>query len=155
MAQTMMTIGTLARRAGVNSRTVRFYERIGLLTPPARTTAGYRIYTGAEEERLRFIRRAQAAGLSLTDIAGILAIRANGAAPCRVVRALAEAKAEDIAQKIRVLEQARLNLLHLAEIARDIEPACAQATSAICLAFDKEPLASDRVATSSESPSRP
>jgi DNA-binding transcriptional MerR regulator len=70
-----MTIGKLARQANVNPRTLRYYERIGLLAPSTRTAAGYRLYTDHDATRLTFIRRAQALGLSLTEIAAVIDAR--------------------------------------------------------------------------------
>ncbi|HEU5422480.1 MAG TPA: MerR family transcriptional regulator, partial [Nitrolancea sp.] len=63
-----MRIGVLATRAGVTAKTIRYYETFGLLPAPRRATNGYRCYTEADLTRLRFIRRAQAAGLSLQAI---------------------------------------------------------------------------------------
>jgi DNA-binding transcriptional MerR regulator len=62
MAATM-TIGEAGRRAAVNPRTLRYYERIGLLVPTARSNAGYRLYSAGDLARLAFIRRAQRLGL--------------------------------------------------------------------------------------------
>ncbi len=72
-----LTIGALARRAGVTTSMLRFYEREGLLKPAGRTTAGYRIYPASAEDTLRFIRRAQRLGFSLSDIK--LLLREDGA----------------------------------------------------------------------------
>ncbi len=87
-----MTIGELARRARINPRTLRFYERSGILAPAARTDAGYRLYTERDAARLSFIRRAQTLGLSLSDIAGIIALREAGTMPCRHVSAVARSR---------------------------------------------------------------
>ena len=133
MAATM-TIGEAARRAAVNPRTLRYYERIGLLAPSMRSAAGYRLYTAADLTRLAFIRRAQRLGLSLAEIAAVLAVRA---APCRHVRALAQAKVSEIETHLDELRALRQELMDLAERALAVEPACA-AGSAICLAFDRE-----------------
>lgn len=130
-----MTIGQLASRAGINPRTLRYYERIGLLVPSSRTEAGYRIYTSADADRLSFIRRAQATGLSLAEIADIISVREGGTAPCRHVRVLAEAKVGEIDTRIAELRALREDLTRLAGLARDVEPVCADG-SAICLAFD-------------------
>ncbi len=131
----LMRIGEIARLVGVNPRTLRYYERIGLLAPSSRTEAGYRVYTSAEAERLAFIRRAQATGLSLAEIADIISVREGGAAPCRHVRELSEAKVAEIDERIAELQELRNDLTRLAELARDVEPECARGTS-ICLAFD-------------------
>ncbi len=85
-----MRIGELAHRAGINPRTLRYYERIGLLAPSARTEAGYRLYSDKDADRLAFIRRAQTLGLSLAEIADIIALRDSGTPPCRDVHAVVE-----------------------------------------------------------------
>jgi DNA-binding transcriptional MerR regulator len=123
--------------AAVNPRTLRYYERIGLLAPSMRSAAGYRLYTAADLTRLAFIRRAQRLGLSLAEIAAVLAVRAAGTAPCRHVRALAQAKVLEIETHLEELRALRQELMDLAERALAVEPACA-AGSAICLAFDRE-----------------
>ncbi len=130
-----MTIGQLAKRAGVNPRTLRYYERIGLLVPASRTDAGYRVYTRRDAERLAFIRRAQLMGLSLAEIADIISVREGGTAPCRHVRDLAGVKIAEIDERIAELQALREDLTRLAELVRDMEPACAGASS-ICLAFE-------------------
>ena len=128
-------IGELAHAAGINPRTLRYYERIGLLSPSGRSGAGYRLYTEQDARRLAFIRRAQHLGLSLRAIAEILAVRDTGAAPCRHVRALAEAKVAEIDERIATLRQLRAELIQLAARAETVEPNCADA-SPICLAFE-------------------
>lgn len=132
-----MTIGQLARMLGINPRTLRYYERIGLLIPSARTAAGYRIYSEHDAERLAFIRRAQRLGWSLDEIASIIAVRESGSAPCRHVRALAEAKAREITARIAELEALRQEMGQLARVAVEVEPACAESSS-ICLAFEPD-----------------
>jgi MerR family mercuric resistance operon transcriptional regulator len=67
-----MTIGQLARRVGVNLETVRYYERIGILAAPRRTTGGYRIYAPADEKALLAICRGRDLGFSLAEIRTIL-----------------------------------------------------------------------------------
>ena len=135
-----MQIGELARSAGLNPRTLRYYERIGLLVPSGRTAAGYRLYTARDARRLGFIRRAQGLGLPLQAIAEILAVRDAGGAPCRRVRALAEARAAELDRRIAELQELRAELTRLAERAVAVEPDCA-AGSPDCLAFEPEPAA--------------
>jgi DNA-binding transcriptional MerR regulator len=138
-----MTIGQIARAGGVNPRTLRYYERIGLLTPSARSEADYRLYTASDAARLAFIRRAQATGLSLAEIGAVLAVRDAGTAPCRHVRALAQAKVVELDARLADLRALRQELVALAERALAVEPACAAATAAVCLAFaDGKPPAS-------------
>ncbi|HEX5596540.1 MAG TPA: MerR family transcriptional regulator, partial [Micromonosporaceae bacterium] len=76
------TISELARRVEVTADTVRYYERIGLLPAPQRTTGAHRRYGPAALDRLRFIQGAQRLGLSLADIANLLAVRDTGDCPC-------------------------------------------------------------------------
>lgn len=74
----LLTIGQLAKRVGLRPSALRFYEAEGLLAPQAHTAAGYRLYSPAAEETLRFIQRAQRLGFALADIATLLAGRAGG-----------------------------------------------------------------------------
>ena len=101
------TIGELAAAAGVPASTVRFYERQGLLVPDGRTEARYRVYGGASLARLRFIRGAQEAGLALSDIGAVLALREAGAAPCGDVRRLLEQRLAATEDRLTELQQAR------------------------------------------------
>ena len=133
-----MRIGELARAAGLNPRTLRYYERIGLLPPAGRTDAGYRRYTAGDARRLAFIRRAQGLGLSLAAIAEILAVRDGGAAPCGRVRALGEVRVAEIDRRIAELRALREELARVVAIAREVEPACA-AGDGICLAIEPGP----------------
>ena len=83
-----MRIGELAEQAGISTKAIRYYEQIGILAPPARTTSGYRAYDHAALGRLGFVRAAQALGLTLGEIRQIIAFRDQGAAPCSHVAAL-------------------------------------------------------------------
>jgi DNA-binding transcriptional MerR regulator len=133
-----MTIGVLARRIGVHPRALRYYERIGLLRPADHTAAGYRLYTERDEQRVAFIRHAQTFGLSLDEIAGILAVRDSGAPPCRHVGAIAEARIHALDARLNELLALRAELSRLAETAATIEPTC-QSSDSICLAFGGAP----------------
>jgi MerR family transcriptional regulator, copper efflux regulator len=79
-------IGMAAKAAGLNPRTLRFYERVGLLPRPARTRAGYRVYSDDALARLAFIGRAKDLGLNLKEIRGILEQRDRGNLSCSTVR---------------------------------------------------------------------
>ena len=109
-----MLIGELARRAGVNVQTVRYYERRGLLADPRAREQGYREYTNATLERLRFIRRAQELGFTLTEIGELLALRLDAGATAAAVKARAAEKVAEIDAKLRDLERIRAALTHLA-----------------------------------------
>src|SRR5690349_24171477 len=77
-----LRVAELADAVGLSPDTIRYYERAGLLPPPARTRAGYRAYDASAVERLRFIQGAQRLGLKLGDIRDLLAVRDTGTCPC-------------------------------------------------------------------------
>jgi MerR family mercuric resistance operon transcriptional regulator len=108
-----LTIGRLARQAGVNQETVRFYERRGLLPRPPRSASGYRLFPAEAARRLRFIRRAQELGFSLAEIAELLSLRVSRRATSGAIRARAEAKISDIESKIKTLESMKKTLRKL------------------------------------------
>jgi MerR family mercuric resistance operon transcriptional regulator len=109
-----MRIGELARRAGVNVQTVRYYERRGLLPDPRASERGYREYGEATLERLRFIKRAQDLGFTLAEISELLALRLGRGATAGRVKARAQAKIREIEGRLRDLERIRHALSHLA-----------------------------------------
>ena len=98
-----LTIGQVARRAGVGIETVRFYERRGLIKDPPRTAAGCRQYPADVVLRLRFVKRAKELGFSLKEIAELLSLRLKPEKTCGDVKRRAEAKIADIGEKIRAL----------------------------------------------------
>jgi Hg(II)-responsive transcriptional regulator len=102
-----LTIGGVARRAGVGVETVRFYERRGLLRRPARPGAGFRTYPEEAVGRLQFIRQAQALGFTLKEIADLLALRVAPGTDCAAVRGRAAAKLADVERRLAELERIR------------------------------------------------
>jgi Hg(II)-responsive transcriptional regulator len=104
---TALTIGALARRAGVGVETVRFYERRGLVRRPPRPGSGFRAYPEETVARLRFIRQAQALGFTLKEIADLLALRVAPGTDCAAVRARAAAKLADVEGRLVELERIR------------------------------------------------
>lgn len=118
-----MRIGLLAERAGLTTKTIRFYEQAGLLPSPPRTSAGYRDYPAETAGRLTFIRDAQAAGLTLAEIRGILALRDDGQAPCRHVTALIDRHLAQVNERIAELTQTRAALTDLRHRAAATDPA--------------------------------
>ena len=99
------TIGKLATAAGVPTTTVRYYERVGLLTPDARTGRNYRSYTAATLERLQFIRTAQSAGLSLDDVANVIRLADEDGVPCAAVQAIMRQRLAQIEQRLAEQKQ--------------------------------------------------
>lgn len=107
-------IGKLAKALGLGAGTLRYYEQVGLLAPAQRTASGYRLYDRDAARRLRFIRRAQALGFSLEEVAGLLALHDNPGGPARRVKRLTSAKIADIEARIRDLERMKQVLEALA-----------------------------------------
>jgi DNA-binding transcriptional MerR regulator len=108
-----LRIGELADELGLNPKTIRYYEEIGLLPAPQRSTAGYRLYGAADRERLRFIAKAKAIGLSLEEIGEILQLRDGGTDPCAHVRDLLDRRLAAVEEHLRVLSELRHELLAL------------------------------------------
>jgi len=108
-----LTIGQVARRAGVGIETVRFYEREGLLEKPARKKSGYRQYQEDVVARLRFIKRAKELGFSLKEIKELLSLRVDPETTCAEVRRKAEAKIVDVDEKIQALRRIKKALVNL------------------------------------------
>ncbi|MCL4301006.1 MAG: heavy metal-responsive transcriptional regulator [Anaerolineae bacterium] len=108
-----LRIGNLAQASGVSTKTIRFYEEIGLLPPAQRAENGYRLYGGEDVRRLRFIRNARSLGFTLDDLKEVLALRDQGEAPCRYVAHLLEAKAAEIEERIRQLQELQQDLQQL------------------------------------------
>lgn len=109
----MLTRSKLAQKAGVHAETIRYYEQQGLLPPPRRTAAGYRLYTETDVARLRFIKRAQELGFSLKEIEELLALEATPEASSGLVRQRALAKIAEIEARIRDLTRIRDTLCQL------------------------------------------
>jgi DNA-binding transcriptional MerR regulator len=102
-----MRIGELADRVGVNTKTIRYYESIGLVPQPPRTGAGYRIYGAEDEARLVFIKTAQHLGLSLDEIREVLTLRDAGTAPCDHVRGMLREQIRTISRRMAELRRLR------------------------------------------------
>jgi MerR family mercuric resistance operon transcriptional regulator len=107
-----LVIGRLARRAGVNVETIRYYERVGLMRPPPRTAGGYRVYGEGDATRLRFIRRARELGFTLDQVRDLLRLAEDREHSCAEARGLASAHLADVRAKLadlrrmeRVLEE--------------------------------------------------
>ncbi|HFQ92068.1 MAG TPA: MerR family transcriptional regulator [Chromatiales bacterium] len=114
-----LTIGRLARAAGVNVETVRYYQRLGLVARPPRPAAGYRLYDKATIHRIQFIKRAQCLGFSLREIARLLEL---GEGQCDDVRAQAERRRRKIEAQIQELMLMKARLERLIGQCRDSTP---------------------------------
>lgn len=93
-------IGEVAKQVGLNPKTIRYYESLGLLSEPERTESGYRVYTEKDIERLGFIKGGKALGLALSEIKDILEAWNEGDSPCGHVSSLLETKIDDLDRRI-------------------------------------------------------
>lgn len=118
-----MQIGKLASLSGVSTKTIRYYEGIGLVPAPQRSASGYRDYDESALDRLGFIRAAQAVGLSLGEIRGIVALRDGGDTPCGHVLDLLRARSAELDRRIAELRSLRGELHRLVERAESLDPA--------------------------------
>ncbi len=111
-----LTIGELARRAGVGVETIRFYEREGLLVDPPRAPSGHRRFPEHELDRLLFIRRAKELGFTLAETRELLALQATRGASCGRVKRHVEEKLVDIERRLQTLRRMKrvLRKLHAA-----------------------------------------
>lgn len=117
-----MRIGQLAEQAGVSTKTIRYYESVGLLPEPKRTSSGYRSYEGGTVERLRFIRDAQSSGLSLAEIASVLELKESGTTSCHHTRSLLTRHLEEVDRQIERLQETREKLQAMAARADELDP---------------------------------
>jgi MerR family mercuric resistance operon transcriptional regulator len=117
------TIGRLAEAAGVNLETVRYYERIGLMPAPDRTTGGHRVYLPDHQRRLTFIRRARELGFGIDDVRMLLGLAEPAQRGCEDVKAVAGAHLEQVRAKIA-------DLVRLESILADTVSRCSATSSA-------------------------
>lgn len=117
-----MRIGEIATRSGVSAKTIRYYEDIGLLQPPPRTASGYRDYEPTTVDRLAFVRAAQAVGLTLGEIRGIVALRDDGETPCNHVLGLLRDRAAELGRRISELRTLQSELKRLVTRAAQLDP---------------------------------
>lgn len=110
-----ITIGGVAKLAGVGVETVRFYERRGLIEQPPKKDSGYRHYPYAVVRRIKFVRHAKELGFSLKEILELLALKVDPSSTCADIRNRSERKIEDIGEKIKSLEKMQKTLKKLAK----------------------------------------
>jgi DNA-binding transcriptional MerR regulator len=118
-----MRIGELADATDVSTKTIRYYESLGLVAEPTRTAGGYRDYGDSDIERLRFIRDAQSTGLTLSEIASVLELKSSGQRSCSHTLQLLERHLADVDAQIERLKASKVLLQELAERASGLDPA--------------------------------
>ncbi len=107
-------IGKISKQIGLNPRTIRYYQTLGLLPPPLRSESRYRLYTPQTVELLRFIKKAKTLGFTLTEIREIIALRHRGDLPCPHVHALLTERVQTLSRQIKDLTLLRDELKGLA-----------------------------------------
>mgnify|MGYP004705269483 CR=1 FL=1 len=115
----------LARRTGCNMETVRYYEKVGLLPEPPRTSGGYRAYDTTHERRLRFVLRARELGFSLDEIRELLHLVDERSQPCTEARDVAAAHLQDVRAKIADLKR-------MERVLKDVVAQCSDGTPSEC-----------------------
>jgi Cd(II)/Pb(II)-responsive transcriptional regulator len=111
--QMNIRIGELAKLAGCLPETVRFYEQKGLLPPPVRSQANYRLYDASHIDRLHFIRRCRALGISLDEVQTLLGLQDQPEQPCGEVNDLVDRHILEIDRQIADLRTLHTQLVEL------------------------------------------
>ncbi len=120
-----MNIGEAASAAGVSAKMVRYYESVGLIRPPARTQAGYRVYAAEDVHTLRFIKRARSLGFSMEETADLIALWRDKDRASAEVKAFALRHVADLERRIAELRGMADTLRHLASHCHgDARPDC-------------------------------
>jgi MerR family copper efflux transcriptional regulator len=120
-----MNIGQAAKASGVSAKMIRYYEEVGLIAPPARTAAGYRVYADADIHALRFIRRARDLGFTVEQISELMQLWRDRARASADVKRMALEHVDVLESKIREIEAMARALKHLAATCHgDGRPEC-------------------------------
>lgn len=115
----MYLIGELAEKCSVNKETIRYYERMGILSEPSRTDSGYRMYSNETVDRIRFIKRMQELGFSLSEIHKLLGVVDKDDERCVQMYDFVIKKINEVQMKIRDLKRIELMLFELKECCPD------------------------------------
>ena len=124
-----IAIGALSKHTGTNIETIRYYERVGLLPTPARSSGGYRLYGTDHVKRLNFVRRARALGFSVAEVRKLLTLADQRRRPCAEVRVVAMAHLQDVKAKIADLRQ-------MERVLRDTVARCEAGSGSHCPMID-------------------
>src|SRR6266853_2416222 len=124
-----IAIGALSKHTGTNIETIRYYERVGLLPTPARSSGGYRLYGTDHVKRLNFVRRARALGFSVAEVRKLLTLADQKRRPCAEVRVVAKTHLEDVKAKIADLRQ-------MERVLKDTVARCETGTGSHCPMID-------------------
>lgn len=117
-----MRIGEVAASTGVSIKTLRYWEQVGVIQAPPRMESGYRNYPAGVIDQVRFILSAQAVGLSLKVISGIIRLRSEGVTPCHHVEGLLRKRLDEIDLRMGDLQRARREVVELLARAQNLDP---------------------------------
>ncbi len=130
----ILTIGALARRAGVRTSRIRYYERIGLLPPAVRSGGDQRVYTGADLARVVFVRRCRDFGFSVEEVRELVSLSARPGQDCADVGAIARARRDAVRGKLAELQNLEASL---SAFVADCESVCCGRRNSECVIFEK------------------
>ena len=116
-----MKISDLAYQAGTTPKTLRFYEQVGILQNPERTSSGYRDYDESVITRIQFVKAGQSIGLTLAEVRNLLRIRDEGVSPCTAAIDLLDVHLAEIGRKIRELTILKKEIAALREAASNLD----------------------------------
>jgi len=132
----MLQVGDVSHKLGLNPQTLYFYERIGLIPKPKRTESGYRLYEERDLERLAFITRTKALGLTLDEIKEVLLLQNGKALPCHEIHSKLMSKVNQIEEAIAQLQKLKSELLPLIQHCES--NLSEEGRSANCVVFQKK-----------------
>ena len=125
MTNALITRGELAKRSGCHIETVRYYEKIGLLPPPARSEGGHRLYKIDDQRRLRFVLRGRELGFSIDELRSLLSLVDSKSYTCGQVQALTVDHLQTVRLKIADLHRLEATLAKISdECSGDAVPDC-------------------------------
>ncbi len=145
MSEKARTIGQTSKETGVKVTTIRYYESVGLLTAPDRTSSGQRVYDKAAIERLRFIRHARELGFSVEAIAELIALQTDPDASCTHIDEIARHHLADVRRRLTQLEALEAELKRMVAACAGGRVAACSVLSSLsdhdqCLAHEHEKL---------------
>jgi MerR family copper efflux transcriptional regulator len=134
-----LKVGAVAKAAGVGVQTLHYYERLGLLPKPQRSIANYRLYSSDAIRRVKFIKKAQAIGLTLEETKQILDLKEHGRAPCSKVARLGERHLREIDMRLAELRKYRRALANALNDWREEDTTERQCASEFCDLIERLP----------------
>src|SRR5262245_15337371 len=114
-----LTIGALSEQTGANIETIRYYERVGILPKPPRSSGGHRLYANEHKQRLVFIRRARHLGFSLQQVRELLGLTGDPGLACAKVKIITEQHISDIRKRVQDLKRLERVLCDMVAECRD------------------------------------